>query len=201
MKISPAILFIYFKFWLFGFVVCVCVCVGGGGVWGGGEGKGQKMTDDYLFQSVCLYLRNYRSYHQDFLVHRCKILIYPGVFLYFLKKYNILNMKILTFFIGLTVFLLNSCFSSSSINAKLACDCRNKSIWTFNQRIVMMKIICVTLLSYVKTCQLCGEEIIMFTLKESISGRRGLLRGNRRGARHNGHFKIHNNNCFSLVVL
>ena len=40
----------------------------------------------------------------------------PGVFF----KYNIVNIKILTFFYWptSTVFLINSCFSSSSINAK-----------------------------------------------------------------------------------
>ena len=37
--------------------------MGGGG---GGNCKRQKMTHNYQFQSVTLYLRNCRSYHQDF---------------------------------------------------------------------------------------------------------------------------------------
>ena len=42
----------------------------------------------------------------------------PGVFLYFFKKYNILNIEIVTFlWAHLNSFLINSCFSSSSINA------------------------------------------------------------------------------------
>ena len=48
-------------------------------------------------------------------------MIFPGVFLFFLKKkYNIVNIKILKFFIGpLQLFtLMNSYFSSSSINPK-----------------------------------------------------------------------------------
>ena len=31
----------------------------------GGEGKGEKMTHNYQFQSVTLYLKNCRSYHED----------------------------------------------------------------------------------------------------------------------------------------
>ena len=44
-----------------------------------------------------LYLRNCRWYDQVFVVHRCKTMISPDFF----KKYNIANIKILTFFIGL----------------------------------------------------------------------------------------------------
>ena len=52
-------------------------------------------------------------------MHRCKIMISPVVSI-FLKKYNIANIKILTFFIGplQQFFLMNSCISSSSINVK-----------------------------------------------------------------------------------
>ena len=58
------------------------------------------------------YLRNCRSYHHNN--------DYAGVFLYFLKKYNIVNVKIIYIFYlpTLTVFLINSCFSNSSINAE-----------------------------------------------------------------------------------
>ena len=48
-------------------------------------------------------------------------MITPVVFLYYFEKeYNIVNIKILTFFIGplQQFFLTNDCFSSSSINAK-----------------------------------------------------------------------------------
>ena len=72
--------------------------------------KGQ-MTQNYKFQSVALYIKNCRSYHQ--------IMVFPHI-LYFLKKNTtIINIKILTFFIGpLHLFLTNSCFSISSINGK-----------------------------------------------------------------------------------
>ena len=52
--------------------------------------------------------------------HIIIIMIYAGVFLYFLKKYNIVNVKIIYIFYlpTLTVFLINSCFSNSSINAE-----------------------------------------------------------------------------------
>ena len=47
-------------------------------------------------------------------------MISPGVLLFIYVKYNIVNTKIFTFFIGplQLFFLMNSCFSSSSINAK-----------------------------------------------------------------------------------
>ena len=52
--------------------------------------------------------------------HIIIIMIYAGVFLYFLKKYDIVNVKIIYIFYlpTLTVFLINSCFSNSSINAE-----------------------------------------------------------------------------------
>ena len=59
--------------------------------------KGQKMTHNYQFQCVKLNIPRTLS---RFLVHRCKIMISPGVFFYFLKEYSIANIKILTFFIG-----------------------------------------------------------------------------------------------------
>ena len=63
-----------------------------------------------VFISVCfaLYLRNYRSYQKNFDND-----IYSCFSLYFLKKCNIVNIKIIS-----TVFLITICLSSSSINAK-----------------------------------------------------------------------------------
>ena len=61
-------------------------------------GRGQSTKNyPWLPVSIChtLYLRNYWT--SRFVVHRCKIMIYLGVFLYFFfRKYNILNIKILT---------------------------------------------------------------------------------------------------------
>ena len=67
--------------------------------------------------SVCFapYLRNCRSYHRDFDndIYRC-------FSLYFFKKCNIVNIKIICSFCWPTsrVFLIIICFSSSSINAE-----------------------------------------------------------------------------------
>ena len=49
-----------------------------------------------------------------------KIMISPGIFLYYSKKYNIVNIKILTFLLAHfnSLFFKNSYFSSSSTNAK-----------------------------------------------------------------------------------
>ena len=81
MMISPANCFIFFfKSWFLGFL-------------GGQRAK----NDLQLLISVCfaLYLRNCRSYHQDFDndIYRC-------FSLYFFKKCNIVNIKIILFFIG-----------------------------------------------------------------------------------------------------
>ena len=78
------------------------------------EGKRAK-NDLKLPISVCfaLYLRNCRSYHQDFDkdIYRCFSFS-------FLKKSNILNIRIILFLLAhLTVFLIIICFSSSSINS------------------------------------------------------------------------------------
>ena len=51
--------------------------------------------------SVCfnLYLRNCRSYHQDFDITGVTAVDITGVFIYiFLKKCNIVNIKIILFF-------------------------------------------------------------------------------------------------------
>ena len=76
-------------------------------------GSKRAKNDRKLPISVCfaLHLRNCRSYHQDFDndIYRC-------ISLYFFKKCNIVNIKIIS-----TVFLI-ICFSSSSINTK-------KKIW------------------------------------------------------------------------
>ena len=67
--------------------------------------KVQEMTHNYQFHCVTLNMPRTLS---RFLVHRCKIMISPGVFLYFLKEYSIVNIKILTFFTGLLQqFFLN----------------------------------------------------------------------------------------------
>ena len=94
-------------------------------VFRGGGVKEQKMTHNYQLQSVTLYMSRtvYRSYYQDILVHWCKIMTSPGVFLSlsFFLKYNIVNIKILIYifyWLTSTVFLINSGFSSSSMNTK-----------------------------------------------------------------------------------
>ena len=65
-------------------------------------GERAKMALNYQFQSVTLYiLRTAELYNSRFLVHRCKIMISPEVFLYFFKKNTTLQMlKFLPFFIG-----------------------------------------------------------------------------------------------------
>ena len=101
--ISPVIFFffIFSKFWYFWFIF------------------GKRLKKDLKLPiSVChaLYIRNCRSYHWDF----WKIMIYPGVFLYFLKKMQ--HCKYCDCFVFYrptsTVFFNNSYFSSSSINTK-----------------------------------------------------------------------------------
>ena len=73
---------------------------------------GKRAKNDLKWASICfaLYLRNCRSYYQDF---------DNDIDIYFLKC-NIVNIKIILFFIGplQQFFLIIICFSSSSINAK-----------------------------------------------------------------------------------
>ena len=70
MMISPAIFFSFLKSWFFGFSV--------------GEGvKGQKIIHNYQFQSVTLFMSRTIDHIIKILVHRCKIMISRGVFLYF----------------------------------------------------------------------------------------------------------------------
>ena len=84
MMISPCSFFIFSKFWFFGFTEWI---------------KGQKMTHNYQFQSAALYIaKAVEHVKTKYLVQRCKIVVSPGVFVYFLKSCNI-NIKILTFFI------------------------------------------------------------------------------------------------------
>ena len=108
MMISPGICYIFSKFWIFWFL--------------GGWLTGQKMIHNYQFQSVTL--SNSRTvdhimkivgtqvWNND--ISRCFSLFF------FFFKYNIVTIKILTFFIGPPqhLLLINSCFSSSSINVK-----------------------------------------------------------------------------------
>ena len=65
----------------------------------GGERR-QKMTHNCQFHSVTLYIARNVDHSSRFLVGRCKVMISPGVLLYFLKKYSILKIKVLTLFIG-----------------------------------------------------------------------------------------------------
>ena len=94
MMTFPDAFFIFFKFWFF-------VFLGGEGGGGGGGGvRRQKMTHNCQFQSVTLYISRTVDHSSRFLVGRCKVMISPGVLLYFLKKYSILKIKVLTLFIG-----------------------------------------------------------------------------------------------------
>ena len=67
--ISPAIFFMFSKFWFFRFL--------------GGRVKGQKMTHNYQFQSVTLYISRTIGQHMK-IVGTQVIMVSPGVFLYFL---------------------------------------------------------------------------------------------------------------------
>ena len=79
--ISPAIFFIFSKFWFFWFL--------------GGRVKGQKMTHNYQFQSVTLYIS--RTVSWRLLLHMYKLKISPGVFLYlFYYFFYFCKYKILT---------------------------------------------------------------------------------------------------------
>ena len=79
------------------------------------------MAHNYQFQSVTFYIsKTVDIWSSRFLVHSCKI-ISPGVFLYFSKK-KIQYCEYFNSYIfhwpTSTAFLINSCFSSSSTNAK-----------------------------------------------------------------------------------
>ena len=74
--------------------------------------KGQKVHH-------ALYLRNCRYISSRFLVHMCKIISPVFFFSFFFFKCNIFNIKIIVFYwLTATVFVLNNCFSSSSVNAR-----------------------------------------------------------------------------------
>ena len=103
MMMSEGSFFIFQNFDFRGFqcvCVCVCVCVSvflcvcGTGV---GEGLKRGKNNLKLHFSVCFapYLRSFRPYHQDFNneIYRC-------FSLYFFRKYNVVNIKIVLFFIG-----------------------------------------------------------------------------------------------------
>ena len=79
-----------------------------------------------------------------FLVHRSKIMISPGVFLYFFEKCNIVRIIFLTFLLAHfnSFLLINSCFSNSSMNAEQKfCDVPNllhmcvifQSFWVYHK--------------------------------------------------------------------
>ena len=110
MMISPVTFFLFSKFWFFVFL--------------GGEGKGQKVTHNYQFQSVTLNISRTLDHTMKIVgtqvwnndISRCFSLFF--FYLLFFKIF--VNIKILIFFIGphQQFFLIKSCFSISSINAK-----------------------------------------------------------------------------------
>ena len=57
--------------------------------------NGQKMTINYQYQYALIYISGIVDHIMKILV-----MISTGVFLYFFKKYNIVNIKIILFFIG-----------------------------------------------------------------------------------------------------
>ena len=63
--------------------------------WGFSGVKGEKMTYNYRFQYVLLYILGTVDHIIEIL-----IMISTGVFLYFFFKCNIVNIKIILFFIG-----------------------------------------------------------------------------------------------------
>ena len=111
---SPDTFFIFSKFWL-------CRLLAG---WGGGKRakKWPKMTENSLSHSVSQEpyliwlwflvkgLKGQKKIHND--IFRC--------FYFYFFKHNILNIKIF-YWPTSTVFLVNSCFSSLSINASQKC--------------------------------------------------------------------------------
>ena len=80
----------------FFFLVLISLSFKGGGGGGGGGVKRQKMTKNYQFQSVLLSISATVDHITEIL-----IIIYPCLF--FFKKCNILDIKII-FFIDSTVF-------------------------------------------------------------------------------------------------
>ena len=89
--------------------------------WGGFNGvQGEKMTQNYLFQSVTLYISGTVYHIDEILVRRCKAMISPSVSLFSEKIKKMQHCKywhILVFSLS-NSFLINSCFSSSSIKKK-----------------------------------------------------------------------------------
>ena len=89
--IHKGIFFVSSKCWFFGLL-----------------GEYKTATNDPKFSVPVrhtLYLKNCRSFHQE---NRCKIIVFPGVFLFFKKKYiyNIVNI-IIFFFAGQLVQFFN----------------------------------------------------------------------------------------------
>ena len=82
--------------------------------------KGQVVTQNCQFQSVTFHISGTLNHIIKILGTQVYLMISPGVSLHFLKKYNIVNIKNSHVFYWptSTVLLINSCFSSSSINAK-----------------------------------------------------------------------------------
>ena len=100
MLMSPANFFIFQHFDFWGFR--------GGGV------KGQKMTYNYQFQYVLLYISGTVDHTIEIL-----IMISTGIFLYFFLNSTMQIFKLFCFLLAhLNRFFNNYCFWSSSVNAK-----------------------------------------------------------------------------------
>ena len=83
-------------------------------IFGSFKGDKRAKNDLKLPISICyaLYLRNWRLYHWDFVndIYRC------FSFFFFLQKYNIVNIKIILFFIGPLQQFFNNCLFFKFIN-------------------------------------------------------------------------------------
>ena len=82
--------------------------------------EGQVMTQNCQFQSVTFHISGTVNHIIKILGTQVYLMIPPGVSHHFFKKCNIVNIKNSHVFYWptSTVLLINSCFSSSSINAK-----------------------------------------------------------------------------------
>ena len=113
----------------------------------------QKMAWNYQFQCLTLYISGTLDHVIEILLHRCKIMISPGVVLYFFKKCNIVNIKIILFLSALlnSFVLINIWFSSSSVNAK-------KKFW-----VVPHLHMCVIFCSHLRIVKMVHIENIIIT--------------------------------------
>ena len=112
------------------------------------------MAWNYQFQCLTLYISGTLDHVIEILLHRCKIMISPGVFLYFFKKCSIVNVKIILFLLAHLncFFLIIIWFSSSSVNAK-------KKFWVVPHLLHM----CVIFCSHLRTVKIIHIENIIIT--------------------------------------